>query len=126
MTNEEINKLVAEKVMEWNVNFMSARDPHCRGEKRLHWRDDKNGTMYLPDQWQPSEDDSNAMEVVEHILEKWGTYVRIEGCAHSPEDGVLWNVRFKNTNGLDEEADDYSRNRGICVAALKTVGIKVK
>ena len=99
MTNEEINKLVAEKVMGWDVNFMSARELH--GKKRLHWRDHENSTIYLPEQWCPSENDEVAMQVVDKILSNWINEVEISGTACAPDDGVLWDVRFRNMEGMD-------------------------
>lgn len=116
MTNEEVNKLVAEKVMKWDVNFMSARDPG--GAKRLHWRDDENSTMYLPSQWCPSENMEQAWEVVEKMR----------------EEGIVFDYNNRSTPGVatfgyGQEGECFvgaeEAPRAISLAALKFIGIKV-
>jgi hypothetical protein len=124
ITDAEIDRLVAEKVMEWDVNFMSERPPFQ--ESRVHWRDHENNTIYLPEQWCPSGSEEASMRVVDKVVGKWGTTVKIEGCAHAPDDGVIWTVEFSNMEGLDVSADSYSRNHAICAAALATVGVMIK
>ncbi len=124
MTPQEGDKLVAEKVMGWDVNFMAARDPGS--EQRLHWKDCENSTLYLPEQWCPSESREAAMDVVEKILSDWKNEVEIHATACAPNDGVLWSVRFKNMEGQDEKEDDYSFEHAVVRAALKFVGVKIK
>jgi hypothetical protein len=64
MTNQELDKLVAEKVMGWDVHYILpfGQRPHHEGVE--HFFDHENNTNFLPGQWTPSESEEAAFEVV--------------------------------------------------------------
>jgi hypothetical protein len=64
MTNREIDKLIAEKVMGWDVHYMLPFGERPSHEGVAHFKDHVNNTIYLPGQWTPSESEEAAFEVV--------------------------------------------------------------
>lgn len=62
----DLDKLVAEKVMGWDVHFKvdPQDDPTGSRAGRDHFYDRENRTIYLPGQWTPSTSEEHAFEVV--------------------------------------------------------------
>lgn len=64
---EELDALVAEKVMGWDVHFRLKLGERPHHEGREHLRDPEHNTVYLPEQWCPSSDITAAFEVVSKV-----------------------------------------------------------
>lgn len=101
----ELDALVAEKVMGWNVHFV---EPELRNG-REHWRDPVHNTLYLPSQWCPSGDIAAAWEVVEKVVpgpQGFNLYL-----------SSAWQASFAGGTAVARTAP-----LAICRAALKAVG----
>lgn len=110
----ELDALVAEKVMGWDIHF---RDRKFRGGIE-HWRDPENSTLLLPDQYCPSSDIALAWQVVRKMSPR-ELFI-------SREEGRGWNVRFMpaTNDGLSggSAVGCETAALAICRAALRCVG----
>lgn len=60
----DLDRLVAEKVMGWDVHFKLKPGERPLHEGEEHFRDPQNNTIYLPGQWSPSTSEEAALDVV--------------------------------------------------------------
>jgi hypothetical protein len=109
---QELDALVAEKVMGWDIHF---KDPELRGGKE-HWRDHERSTNWLPEQWCPSSDISAAWEVLEKVQDV-GSLERFGGF------GWRCEVHSVSPNFVDCAAEGDTAPLAICRAALKAVSL---
>lgn len=130
MTDDELNSLVAEKVMGWR----SA--PHYN-----YWMTYHEGRSFelhaLIAEWKPSTSIADAWQVVEKLSEKMG--VNISNVTPIARPGTMfWRVTFFDgepaisngsgnvSNWTEGVGESPSMPRAICLAALKSVGVEVK
>ncbi len=124
LAGDLLDRMVAERVMKWDVNFV---DKGFR-EGRVQWRDPWNNCIYSPDQFCPSGNIADAWQVVEKLLENGWELTRIEKSA-VVENG-RWLVQFyKNsahpgTTGPRALADTVTL--AICRAALMAADLEDK
>lgn len=64
MSDLDLDRLVAEKVMGWDVHYRLPAGERPSHEGVEHWRDHRNNTIYLPGQWSPTTSEEAAFEVV--------------------------------------------------------------
>ena len=107
----ELDALVAEKVMGWDVKYS---DPTFRNDE-IHWRDPFNKTIYRVGEWSPSSNIAAAWEVVKKMaLAQY--QVRL---SNKSFDDRWWWCYFDG--GKLNVAQAHTVPLAICRAALKAV-----
>jgi len=107
LTDGELNKLVAEKVMGFSTSY-EFNDP------------DGNKITIDNFEYQPASLITDAFEVVDKMIAD-GRFVEVCGLTDDKDWGVFITIE-KHINEFDEiEAYDKSLPRAICIAALKAV-----
>ena len=122
MTDSEITRLLAEKVMGWEaLQHYTAVDHHTGAvDTEWCWTTTTGDPMMTCDDWQP----------LTHIEHTWMVYHKmIEGqsrMAYSDEIENMHKKRyFKNENGVLCKREAPDTLSIICLAALKVVGVEV-
>ncbi len=117
MNNREIDRLIAEKVMEWEVIEY----------KNINTTVIDDGEFpYEIEEFKPSKDMADAWEVVEK-LRKFRAFSIHD--AWDEEDNLIYSARFLYADGahvIEYQAYDKTAPLAICKAALKSVGVEVK
>lgn len=67
MSDLDLDRLVAEKVMGWDVHYRLPAGERPSHEGVEHWRDHRNNTIYLPGQWSPATSEEAAFDVVRQM-----------------------------------------------------------
>lgn len=105
MTNEEINRAIAEKVMGWILVSTRVCD---------HWEDEKGVHRGLYSDWYPTERIDHAWQVVEKLKTKYKVMV-----------GTMWEKEEDWWCELDDGQKIYANADtaplAICLAALEAV-----
>lgn len=129
----ELDALVAEWVMGWEVNWV---DPAFR-DGIPHYYDKGNRTLLLHDQWNPSLDISDAWQVVEKLSREGNEHPACiqKGLPAFGDHATSFEV-YKNYAGYpgwtcyfhDYEICAYADTvpLAICLAALKVCGTKAE
>lgn len=109
MTDQELTKLIAEKVMGWELG----QGP---------WYTRQGEPMFVVNAFRPLVNDSPAFMVVDKMIEKGFTFSLI----FSGYASKSWNATFYGVDEYSEQlvydATHESRRRAICIAALRAVG----
>ncbi len=122
MTNEQLDALVAEKVMGWTFYRQRLHPNHTFLTQT--WRTEHGSIM--PSMWTPTTEIAQAWEVVERMV-KLGWNVRIMNYGIAPElpDCEPWRCDFIRVGALSIKAAS-ALPLAICLAALKAVGVEVE
>ena len=104
----ELDALVAEKVMGWDLSFEFS----THGKKETGWLDPVAHFIHRKGQWSPSEDIAAAWQVVEKAL---------PGFVLTEASNQHWMACTAHVNALGE-----TPAHAICLAALKVVGVEVE
>lgn len=121
MNNEELNKLVAEKVMEWKVESEVIFDEEIRLPFTKRWWVDKDGNYANQYHFVPSERIEDAWKVAE-ALRKLGEF----NIGNDSSEWISEMCTF-NDGGIDKyfEVTNESAPMSICLVALKFKGIDI-
>lgn len=117
MTDEEIVKALAEKVMGWESKIVIT---HQMGEfisRNLSWA--IGDTYAAPSDWSPLTNDIDSMAVLDKMVEN-GWWIDLSWNGHAK----LWGCEIDNLQpGSDlDYHEDPARRRTVAIAALKAVG----
>ena len=108
MTDQELTKLIAEKVMGW--------------ERTSEWYSKQGSPVCAIGAFRPLENDIHAFQVVDKMIEDGFTFSLISSGYASKS----WNATFYGVDEYSEQlvydATHESRRRAICLAALRAVG----
>lgn len=114
----DLDALLAEKVMGWDIHYRLKPGERPNNEGREHFFDPVKRTLYLPEQWCPSSNREQAFEVLDHLVsEDWRLEITISRCA--PDDLKLYSVMIRDMGQVHVTATEYSLPLAICRAALK-------
>ncbi|WP_182200111.1 BC1872 family protein [Paraliobacillus salinarum] len=117
MNNREIDRLIAEKVMDWDIEeFRNI------GIVRAYAEDE---VITIPDNFCPSESIEDAWEVVGELRKFRGFSIHD---AWDEEDNLIYSACFLYNDGahaIDYQAYAKTAPLAICKAALKSVGVEV-
>jgi len=105
MTNEQLDKAVAEKVMGWHIE--NILNPF---HYELLWCTDK--VILSKKDYHPSIDILHALEVMNQMIAD-GWVVNMTG------DSLCWWVCFIKDDDMQGESDDKLLSRAICISALR-------
>lgn len=130
MTDAEIVQVIAEKVMGWHEQtFPKSIMPSWKG-----WADDKNvcqawaeddpGYDIGDEAWNPLTSDADACAVLDRMMELGWPYALGNNCVVKGHEHYCHFWLNKEFKSVKVHAD--SRQRAICLAALKAVGVKVE
>lgn len=121
MNNLEIDRLIAEKIMGWNIREVSDGVKWIQAEGyELYFSDD----IYR--EWMPSEDMSDAWLVVEKLRER-KIFTIYDAWDEKDEKIFCANFQYNDTyHVVDYSAYADTAPMAICLAALKVVGVEVQ
>ena len=126
MKLQEIDRLIAEKIMGWR-SYDYAQGPENE-LPRIEWSDQRDLWLLWREKdqdalhWRPSTDIASAWEVIEKIANE-GPY-KIE--VHRYKGDSFWTIKAYHPEGYSKSCTTSSKQMplAISLAALKSVGIK--
>lgn len=129
MNLREIDRLVAEKVMRWRLKSFAGG-----GGGFVAWVDDDGKIVKYENDctlhahpiafWKPTTNITDAWQVVEKIIEQFGSY----SLTKIKDGGHYCEVLYWNRGAFDiiAEVEAETAPLAICLAALKAVGVEME
>lgn len=122
MTDRELDALIAENVMGWEIRWLGCEPHH-------YWEpDDGRGGRWNDRLPEYSTDIAAAFQVVEKMkrVRLWFSCCYQTGALRDDLSAMAWSCRFrgfKRGESIEGFHGDKSLPRAICLAALKAVGV---
>lgn len=114
-----LDRMVAHLVMGWDVDYRLPAGERPAHDGVAHFYDKSTRTLYLPEQWCPSSNPEQALQVLRHLQsEDWHLGADIRSSRGSPEDDPYWDVVLTGMYGDTGVSAGYDFPLALCRAAL--------